>query len=98
MDRWQRRLTRLSKTCWRSAKWAISSPGGDAVFRVVLDDASTSSHECGGIRVLLVNDKPEVAKIRGDPASLSPPRQQPFRLRATLLQVEGFTRRVKRYP
>src|SRR5579863_3666488 len=71
MDRQWRRSTRSSKTCWRAAKGALSSPGADAVVRAVLDDASTNSHECGGVGVLLVDDKTEAAKVRSDPASLS---------------------------
>src|SRR5579863_9698658 len=71
MDRQWRRSTRSSKTCWRAAKGALSSPGVDAVVRAVLDDASTNSHECGSVGVLPVDDKMEVAKVQSDPASLS---------------------------
>src|SRR5579863_7611878 len=71
MDRPRSRSTRSSKTCWRAAKGALSSPRADTVVGAVLDDASTNSRECGGAGVLPVDDKPEVAKIQGNPASLS---------------------------
>src|SRR5579863_3981306 len=70
MDRRWSRLTRSSKKCWRAAKGALSSPGADTVAGAVFDDASTNSHECGGVRVLLVDDKAEVAEVGCDPASL----------------------------
>src|SRR5579863_2644758 len=70
MDRQRRRSTRSSKTCWRAAKGALSLPEADTMLGVVLDDASTSACECGGIGVLPVDDDVEVAKVGCDPASL----------------------------
>src|SRR5579863_4134621 len=71
MDRQQSRSTRWSKTCWRAAKGALSLPRTDTVAGAIFDDASTSSRDCGGIRVLLVDDEAEVAKVGCDPTSLS---------------------------
>src|SRR5579863_7987920 len=71
MDRWWRRLTRSSKTCWRAAKGALSSPEADTAFGAVLDDASTSAHECGGIGILPVDNEAEVTEVGHNPASLS---------------------------
>ena len=62
---------RWSKTCWRAAKGALSSPGADTTFRAVLDDASTSARKCGCVGVLLVDNDAEVAEVGCDPASLS---------------------------
>src|SRR5579863_3286359 len=70
MDRSRSRLTRSSKTCWRAAKGALSSPRADTVVGAVLDDASTNSRECGCTRVLPVDDEPEVAKVGRNPTSL----------------------------
>src|SRR5579863_2303144 len=71
MDRRWSRSTRSSRKCWRAAKGALSSPGVDTVAGAVFDDASTNSCECGGVRVLPVDDKVEVAEVGCDPASLS---------------------------
>src|SRR5579863_713780 len=71
MDRQWSRSTRLSKMCWRAAKGALSLSGVDTVVGAVFDDASTNSRECGGVRVLPVDDKVEVAKVGCDPTSLS---------------------------
>src|SRR5579863_1562841 len=71
MDKRWRRAARLSKSCWPVAKGALSSSRADTISGAVFDDASTDSRECGGVRVLPVDDKAEVAKVRGDPASLS---------------------------
>src|SRR5579863_1547587 len=71
MDRQQRRLMRSSKLCWQAAKGALSSPGADTAFGAVLDDASTSACECGGIGILPGDDDAEVTEVGCDPASLS---------------------------
>src|SRR5579863_9234786 len=71
MDRRWSRLVRLSKTCWQAVKGALSSSGADTVVGAVFDDASTNSRKCGGVRVLLVDDKVEVTKVGCDPTSLS---------------------------
>src|SRR5579863_3477096 len=71
MDRRCRRSMRLSKTCWRAAKGALSSPGADTVAGAIFDDASTSSRDGGGVRVLPVDNEAEVAKVGCDPTSLS---------------------------
>src|SRR5579863_10252322 len=71
MDRRWRRVARWSKTCWRAAKGALSSSGADTVVGAVFDDASTNSRECGGVRVLPVDDKAEVTKVGCKPTSLS---------------------------
>src|SRR5579863_9504040 len=71
MDRRRRRLARSSKMRWRAARGALFSSRADTTFRAVLDDASTSVHECGGIGVLPVDEEAEVAKVGCDPASLS---------------------------
>src|SRR5579863_8237782 len=63
IDKRRRRAARLSKRCWLVAKGALSSSRADTVFGAVLDDASTNSRNCGGTRVLPVDDKSEVAKI-----------------------------------
>src|SRR5579863_7857819 len=70
MDRSRSRLTRSSKTCWWAAKGALSSPRTDTVVGAVLDDASTSSRDCGGVSVLPVDNKAEVAEVGRDPTSL----------------------------
>src|SRR5579863_3586220 len=70
MDRSRSRSTRSSKTCWRAAKGALSSPRADTVVGAVFDDASTDSRECGGVRVLPVDDKAEVTKVGHNPTSL----------------------------
>src|SRR5579863_5987975 len=70
MDKRRRRSARSSKVYWWAARGALSSSGVDAVLGAVLDDASTNTHKCSGIRVLLVDDKAEVAKVRCNPASL----------------------------
>ena len=71
MDRPRSRSARSSKTCWRAAKGALSSPGANTAFGTVLDDASTNAREAGGVRILPGDDEAEVAKVRCDPASLS---------------------------
>src|SRR5579863_2109561 len=71
MDRQWRRVTRLSKLYWQAAKGALSLPGADTAFGAVLDDASTSAHEGGGIGILPVDNEVEVAEVGHDPASLS---------------------------
>src|SRR5579863_3670865 len=71
MDRRCRRSMRLSKTCWLAAKGALSSPRADTVAGAIFDDASTSSHDCGSVRVLPVDNEAEVAKVGCDPTSLS---------------------------
>src|SRR5579863_1443240 len=57
--------------CWQAARGALFSSGAETTFGAVLDDASTSARECGGIGVLPVDDDAEVAKVGCDPASLS---------------------------
>src|SRR5579863_2266938 len=71
MDKRQRRSVRLSKRCWWAARGALSSSGADTVPRVVFDNVSTNSCKCGGIGVLPVDDKAEVAEVGRNPASLS---------------------------
>src|SRR5579863_5809156 len=71
MDRRWSRSARLSKMCWQAAKGALSLSGADTVVGVVFDDVSTNSRECGGVRVLPVDDKAEVTKVGCDPTSLS---------------------------
>ena len=61
----------MPKRCWLVAKGALSSSRADTVVGAVFDDASTNSCECGGVRVLPVDDEAEVAKVGCDPTSLS---------------------------
>src|SRR5579863_1670468 len=70
MDRLRRRAARSSRRCWLAAKGALSSPWADTIAGAVLDDASTNSRECGGVRVLPVDNETEVAKVGCDPTSL----------------------------
>src|SRR5579863_4956459 len=70
MDKRRSRSARWSKTCWQAAKGALSSPRTDTVAGAVLDDASTSSRDCGGVSVLPVDNEAEVAEVRRDPTSL----------------------------
>src|SRR5579863_8756089 len=70
MDRLRRRAARSSRRCWLAAKGALSSPWVDTIAGAVLDDASTNSRECGGVRVLPVDNEAEVAKVGCDPTSL----------------------------
>ena len=60
----------MSKRCWPVAKGALSSSRADTVVGAVFDDASTDSRECGGVRVLPVDDKAEVTKVGRNPTSL----------------------------
>src|SRR5579863_9498649 len=87
MDRRRRWSMRWSKTCWRAAKGALSLPGVDTTFGVVLDDASTSVRECGGVGVLPVDNDAEVAEVGCDPASLS--------VGAGVVVPEGIWERLK---
>ena len=70
MDKRRSRSARWSKMCWRAAKGALSSPRTDTVAGAVLDDASTSSRDCGGVSVLPVDNEVEVAEVGRDPTSL----------------------------
>ena len=56
--------------CWQAAKGALSLPGADTVLRVILDDVSTNTCECYGVRVLLVDDEAEVAEVGCNSASI----------------------------
>ena len=49
--------------CWWAAKRALSLPWADAILEAVFDDVSTNARECGGIRVLLVDDEAEVIEV-----------------------------------
>src|SRR5579863_6812883 len=87
MDRRRSRSTRWSRRCWLAAKGALSSPRANTVFGTVLDDASTSARDGGGIRVLPGDDEAEVAEIWCDLASLS--------VRASVVIPEGLWEQFK---
>ena len=57
--------------CWQAAKGALSSPGANTAFGMVLDDASTSAREGGGVGILPGDDEAEVTEVGCDLASLS---------------------------
>ena len=64
MDSRWRQLIRSSKMWQWAAKGALSLSGADAVFRAILDDASTNMCEHGGIGVLPVDDGTKVLPSR----------------------------------